>query len=74
MGYPRECPRCAAPHVPPYEGTATLSRRFDGAGDPHLQDRPGPILLLRCRACDARYWWDFFAAAVRRPRRARGES
>ena len=63
MGYPPRCPTCSAPHDPPWEGTVTLERRSGGLADPRRPDRPGPLLRLRCVACEARYWWDFFAGA-----------
>ena len=67
VGYPHRCPTCDAPYEPPWEGTVTLEQRAGGSSDPHRPDRPGSLLYLRCRACEAGYWWDFFASRSPEP-------
>jgi hypothetical protein len=64
MGYPRQCPSCEIPYAPPFEGTATVETRAGGAADRGAPGRPGALLLLSCRDCGERYWWDFFAGAL----------
>ena len=60
--YPLRCPTCATDYTSsPDAGHSTVHTIAGGTRSTHRPERQGRMLLLACRACGARYTWDFFA-------------